>query len=138
MARRQPRGGQSILRWVVGDSAVADALRQTVKARTIKGHEPIVAMIKVDGRIRECHLLYAGSHDAARSALLVRALEGAAFLTASDATGSRDWETSLSSSWRTTGCDLPSMQRPPAARIHLSSKPLNLAKMVKDEADVPR
>jgi len=124
---------------VVGDTAVADALTQTVKGRTIKGHEPIVEMIKADGKVRTCHLLYAGGYDAARTTQLMLALKGAAVLTMSDADKFAEMggiaQLFVENDRMRFAINAAAADR---ARIHLSSKLLSLATLVKDEADVSR
>jgi hypothetical protein len=130
---------QNLSLCVVGDDAVADALNQTVRGRTIKGHKPMVEMIKADGKIRACHLLYASGYDAARTTQLTQALKGAAVLTVSD--GDRFAESGgiaqlvVENDRMHFAINAAAADR---ARIHLSSKLLNLARMVKDDAEVPR
>jgi hypothetical protein len=131
--------GQQLSLCVVDDNALAAALSQTVKGRAIKGHDLMVEVIKADGGIRSCHLLYASGYDTARTRQLTQALKGAAVLTVSD--GNKFAESGgiaqlvVENDRMHFAINAAAAER---ARIHLSSKLLNLARMVKDEDDVQR
>src|SRR4029078_2653324 len=53
---------------------VADALEQTIKGRGVDNHELVVQVIKPEGPIRSCHLLYVSGLDAKRTSDLLTAL----------------------------------------------------------------
>jgi hypothetical protein len=131
--------GQALSLCVIGDGAVADALSETIRGRTVKGHELTVEVLKADGNIRACHLLYASGFDTSVIAQLVQVLRGAAVLTVSD---SDKFAESGGVAQLIVENDRMRFAINPAAatraRIRLSSKLLNLARMVKDAADVQR
>jgi len=131
--------GQKLLLCVAGDNAVADALNQTFKGRAIRGHELMVEVVKTDGTIRACHLLYASGHDGTHATQLMQALKGASVFTVSDGDKFAEMggiaQLILENERMIFAINAAAADR---ARIHLSSKLLNLARMVKDESDVPR
>jgi len=126
---------QTLSLCVIGDDAVADALTQTVNGRAIKGHTVMVERIKADGKIQACHLLYASGYDPARITQLTQALKGASVLTVSD--GDRFAalggiaQLFVENERMRFAINAAAADR---AQIHLSSKLLNLAKMVTDES----
>jgi hypothetical protein len=126
---------QTLSLCVIDDDAVVDALTQTVNGRAIKGHRVLVERIKADGKIRACHLLYASGYDPARITQLTEALKGASVLTVSD--GDRFAvlggiaQLFVENERMRFAINAAAADR---ARIHLSSKLLNLAKMVTDES----
>ena len=130
---------QQLALCVIGDSAVAEALSQTIKGRSIDGHELTMEVVEADGSIRSCHLLYVGGLDAKRSTQLFEALKGVAVFTVGD----RDRFADLGGVAQLIpendrirfAINVMSAVR---ARLHLSSKLLSLATIVKDQYDVPR
>jgi hypothetical protein len=131
--------GQRLSLCVVDDNALAAALSQIVKGRVIKGHELMVDVIKADGQIRACHLLYASGYDTPRTKHLTQMLKGAAVLTVSDgdtfAQSGGIVQLVVENDRMHFAINAAAADR---ARIHLSSKLLSLAKMIKDEDDVQR
>jgi hypothetical protein len=131
--------GQRLSLCVIGDNGIADALNQTIKGHTVKGHELTVAVLKADGSLRACHLLYASGLDMNRIAQLMQALKGASVLTVSDsdkfAESGGIAQLILENDRMHFAINAAAADR---ARIRLSSKLLNLARMVKDESDVQR
>jgi hypothetical protein len=126
--------GQRLSLCVIGDNAVTDALKQTIKGHTIESHELTVQVVNADGPIRSCHLLYAGGLDAKQAIQLIDALKGAPVFTVSD--GDKFAELGgvaqliLENDRMRFAINVASAQR---ARLQLSSKLLSLAKIVKDE-----
>jgi hypothetical protein len=124
---------------VIGDSAVAEALAQTIKGRSIDGHDLAMEVVEAGGPIRSCHLLFVSGLDAKRSAQLFEALKGAAVFTVSD--GEKFAELGgvaqlIPENDRIRfAINVMSAER---ARLRLSSKLLSLATIVKDQSDVPR
>jgi hypothetical protein len=117
----------------IGDRGVADALEQIVAGRSIEQHGLVVTRVTAATNLRSCQILYLGDLDARRSADLVAALQGASALTISDFDGF----TALGGvihffadhgSMR-FAINLESAQR---ARLHVSSRLLGLASIVKD------
>jgi len=131
--------GQRLSLCVVGDSAVADALEETIKGRAVEGHELTVRVVKTDGLLRSCHMLYVSGLDAKQSAQLLEALKGAPVFTVGD--GDKFAETGgvaqliLENDRMRFAINVTSARR---ARLNLSSKLLSLAKIIRDERDVPR
>jgi YfiR/HmsC-like len=129
--------GERIAMCVVGDSAVADALGQTVKGRAIEGHELTVALVKADASFRACHLLYVSGLDEKRSLQLIESVKAAPVLTASDAAGFAERggvaQFILEDGHMRFAINVAAAQR---ARLQLSSKLLSLARIIKDEQHV--
>jgi hypothetical protein len=119
---------------VVNDDEVANALTQISKGRTIKGHAVTVERVEIVGAIRTCHVVYASVVDGHRAAELLEAVRGAAVLTVSD--GDRFAESGgivqliVENERMRFAINASAAER---ARIRLSSKLLNLARMVRDE-----
>jgi hypothetical protein len=118
---------------IMGDTSVADALEQTIQGRQVEGHELTVRMVKATESIRTCHLLYAGGLDAQRSAQLLQLLHGAPVLTVADsdrfAESGGVAQLILEGDRMRFAINVTSARK---ARLTLSSKLLNLAKIVKD------
>ena len=76
--------GQRLSLCVVGDNAVADALEQTIKGRDVDNHELTVEVIKADGPIRSCHLLYVSGLDRKQAGQLLDSLKNTSIFTVSD------------------------------------------------------
>ena len=118
---------------VMGDASVADALEQTIQGRQVEGHELSVRVVKISDPIRACHLLYAGGLNAQRSTQLLQALHGAPVLSVADsdrfAESGGVAQLILEGDRMRFAVNVASARR---ARLTLSSKLLNLAKIVKD------
>ena len=118
---------------VLGDAAVADALDATVQGKTIDGREVAVVRAKPDG-LRACHLLYVSGLDQRRSQQIVDELKAAPVMTVSDR--DRFAESGGVAAFFVEGgkmrfaINLDAAQR---ARLRISSRLLNLAKLVKDD-----
>ena len=125
--------GERLQLCVVGDDAVADALEQTIKGRAIEGHELSVRVIAADSLVRSCHLLYVDGRDARRSSQLLEALKGAAVLSVGD--GEKFAELGgvaqlvLEQDRMRFAVNVTAAER---ARLHLSSKLLSLASIVRE------
>jgi hypothetical protein len=76
--------GQRLSLCVMGDASVADALERTILGRSVDGHELTVRIVKIDGPLRTCHLLYASGLDGPASTQLFQLLSGASVLTIGD------------------------------------------------------
>ena len=128
--------GQRLSLCVVGDNAVADALEQIIKGRAVEGHELTVAVLKADGPLRSCHLLYV-SGDANRSAQVLEAVKGVPVFTVGDeirfAASGGVAQLILENDHMRFAVNVSAAQR---ARLKVSSKLLSLAKIVKDDYDV--
>jgi hypothetical protein len=132
--------GQSLSLCVSGDSAVAEALEQTVKGRSVDNHALTVSFLKAtDSQILLCHLLYLGGSDTKRSDLLLFALSGTSVFTIGD--GDRFAETGgvaqliLENGRIRFAVNIGAARR---ARLKISSKLLSLATIIKDVTDVQR
>jgi YfiR/HmsC-like len=122
---------------VLGDAAVADALDSTSKGRNIAGRDVVVSRVKPD-TIRGCHVLYLTGFDAKRSLQIVDDLKNAPVLTVSDcerfAQGGGVAGLFVEGDKMRFAINVDAAQR---ARIHLSSRLLSLATVVKDDRKVP-
>jgi hypothetical protein len=131
--------GQRLSLCVVGDSAVADALTETIRGRTVRGHELVVEVLKADGKVLGCHLLYTSGFDMNRTMQLMKTVKGSAVLTVSDGDNFAESggiaQLILENERMRFAINAAAADR---ARIRLSSKLLNLAKMVTEAPDVRR
>lgn len=128
--------GQTLTLCVIGDTDVADALRQIIGQQVLDGHELAVRTESAAGP-GACHVLYLGGLDPRRSAQAIDALKGASVLSVSD--GARFAELGgvaqlIVENDRMRFAINPASAR--RARITLSSKLLSLATIVKDDHDV--
>jgi hypothetical protein len=69
---------------VLGDNPIRDALERTVKDRQLSGRGVSVLLVKFDGNLRSCHLLYVSGVTPTQIAGIVAAVKGAPVLTISD------------------------------------------------------
>jgi hypothetical protein len=119
---------------VVGDNLVADAVEQVIKGRLVEGHELTVQILKPDGPLRSCHLLYIGGLDAKGARQLLGTLGSAPVLTVSD--GDKFAESGgvaqliLENNRMRFAINVVAAQR---VRLQLSSKLLSLATIIKKE-----
>jgi uncharacterized protein DUF4154 len=131
--------GQRLSLCVMGDASVADALEQTIQGRQLEGHELSVRVVKSSDPLRSCHLLYADRADGHMSTQVLQAVGGAAVLTVSDS--DRFVEAGgiaqliLEGDRMRFAVNVDSARR---SRLTLSSKLLNLARIVKDGQGVAR
>jgi len=131
--------GEKLALCVIGDASVADALEQTIEGRHVEGRQLTVRIVKADGPIRSCHLLYAGGLDTLRSTQLFQALNGATVFTVGDsdrfAESGGVAQLILEGDRIRFAINTTASRR---ARLTLSSKLLALAKIVKDGPHVQR
>jgi hypothetical protein len=130
-------GGAPLALCVVNDSAVADALEQTIKGRTVNGHALILRRLKAGEPLPTCHVLYLAGSDLKRPADVIETLNGKLVLTVSDAsrfsrTGGMV-ELFLEDGRMRFAVNVDALRR---AQVILSSRVLGLARIVKD-ADAP-
>ena len=125
--------GQRLALCVVGDAAVAEALEQTIKGRVHEGHELTVQVLKADGPLRSCHLVYIDGRDAAKSLNALETLKGAPVLTVGDHSSFAERggvaQLVLDNDRMRFSINVSAVER---ARLHLSSKLLILAKIIKE------
>jgi hypothetical protein len=131
--------GTPLVMCVLGDGAVADALEETVKGRTLEGHPLTTRRVKADGALRTCHVLYVSGVDAKGLHELIEGLKDSAVLTASDHDRFAQFggvaNFFVDNGKMRFAVNIESAQR---ARLQVSSKLLGLAKIVKDEQYVER
>jgi hypothetical protein len=118
---------------VIDDAAVATALGQLVRGRTIGTHGLAVRRVKIDEELRTCHLLYAAGVDTPKTAVLLESVGASPVLTISDREGFAE-HGGVANFLREDGrvrfvVNVESALR---ARLQVSSKLLTLAKLVKD------
>jgi hypothetical protein len=118
---------------VFGDAAIADALDETVKGRTVDGRKATVVRVKPDG-FRGCHVLYVAGLDAKRAQAIVDELKGAPVLTVGDreqfAQSGGIAGLFVEQGRMRFAINIEAAQR---CRLRISSRLLSLAKIVKDE-----
>jgi hypothetical protein len=118
---------------VFGDAAIADALDETVKGRTVDGRKTTVVRVKPDG-FRGCHVLYVAGLDAKRAQAIVDELKGAPVLTVGDreqfAQSGGIAGLFVEQGRMRFAINIEAAQR---CRLRISSRLLSLAKIVKDE-----
>ena len=131
--------GQRLSLCVVGDSAVADALERTIKGRGVDSHELTVEVVKADGPFPSCHLLYVSGLDKKGAARLLDSLKNKATFTVSDADQFAEMggvaQLVLENGRMRFVVNVDAARR---ANLKISSKLLNLARIVKDPPDVQR
>jgi hypothetical protein len=118
---------------VFGDAAIADALDETVKGRTVDGRKTVVVRVKPDG-FRACHVLYLAGLSAKRGQEIIDELKGAPVLTIGDgepfAQSGGIAALFVEQGRMRFAINVEAAQR---CRLRISSRLLSLAKIVKDE-----
>jgi hypothetical protein len=118
---------------VFGDTAIADALDETVKGRTIDGRKVVVSRTTLDS-IRTCHVVYITGFDAKRAQQIVDDLKNAPVLTVGDreqfAQGGGIAGLFVEQGRMRFAINVEAAQR---CRLRISSRLLSLAKIVKDD-----
>ena len=118
---------------VLGDEVIAGALEGTVKGRAIGGRAVVVSRVKSDALLA-CHVLYLTGFDAKRSQEIIDGLRNAPVLTVSDqhrfAEAGGIAGMFVQDGKMRFAINVEAAQR---ARLHLSSRLLSLATIVKDD-----
>lgn len=118
---------------IVDDGAVAGALEQTVKGRTVVGHALTVIRLAPVATLPTCHVIYLGGSDQKYSADLLKALNGRLVLTVSDAPrfarSGGMVELFLEGGRMRIAVNTDALQR---GKVRLSSRVLQLATIVRD------
>jgi hypothetical protein len=132
--------GQRLSLCILGDRAVAEALEQTIKTQEMAdGHQLTVEVIKADGPIRSCHLLYVSGLDRSEASELLDIMKDTSAFTVSDGNqfAERGGVAQLiaENSRLRFAINVEAARR---ARLKISSKLLGLAQIVKDGHDVRR
>ena len=122
---------------VLGDPAIANALDETVKGRTIDGRKVGVSRVKPDG-LRACHVLYIAGLDARAANQIVDDLNNAPVLTVADreqfAQNGGIAGLFVEEGRMRFAINVEAAQR---CRLRISSRLLSLAKIVKDDRAHP-
>jgi hypothetical protein len=126
--------GGPIVFCVIGDDAIEGSLKEIIKGQTVDGHSLVVRHQSLDVSMRSCHVLYAGGFDTKRSTQLIELVKDASVLTVGDSEqfprmGGVAQFFAEDGKMR-FAVNLQSMQR---ARLRLSSRLLQLAKIIKDQ-----
>jgi hypothetical protein len=118
---------------VLGDAAIADALDETVKGRTVDGRKTVVVRVKPEG-FRDCHVLYLAGLEAKRAQAIIDGLKGAPVLTVGDreqfAQSGGIAGLFIEQGRMRFAINVEAAQR---GRLRISSRLLSLAKIVKDD-----
>jgi hypothetical protein len=124
---------------VVGDNAVADALEQTIKGREVDDHELTVEVVKANGPIHTCHLLYVTGLDRKQAGQLLDTVKYTSTFTVGDgdqfAAMGGVAQLILESGRMRFAVNVGAARR---ANLKISSKLLSLAQIIKDQPDVQR
>jgi hypothetical protein len=122
---------------VFGDAAIADALDETVKGRTVDGRKAAVVRVERDG-FRGCHVLYLAGIDAKPAQAIADELKNAPVLTVGDreqfAHSAGIAALFVEQGRMRFAINVEAAQR---CRLRISSRLLSLAKIVKDERAHP-
>jgi hypothetical protein len=125
--------GTALTLCIVNDDRVADAVDHTIKGRTVGGHTLTVRRLKPNTPLPTCHVLYLAGADLKRSLAFVETVKGVFVLTVSDAKRFADSggmvELFVENGHMRFAVNVDALQR---ARIRLSSRVLELAKIVRD------
>ncbi len=124
----------ALLLCVVDDAAVADALEDLVRGRSLERRALTVRRLKFDGALRECHLLYASGLDRQRAGLLLERVKDASVFTVSDFEGFAPMGGVVH--FFVQGSRMRFAINPAAAlraRLKISSQVLSVGSIVKDE-----
>jgi hypothetical protein len=118
---------------VLGEAAIAEALDEAVKGRTVDGRKTVVVRVKPEG-FRACHVLYLAGLSPKRAQEIVDELKGAPVLTVGDreqfAQGGGIAGLFVEQGRMRFAINLEAAQR---CRLRISSRLLSLAKIVKDD-----
>ena len=118
---------------VFGDTAIADALDETVKGRTVDGRKTVVVRVKPEG-FRGCHVLYLAGLDTKRAQAIIDDLKGVPVLTVGDreqfAQSGGIAGLFVEQGRMRFAINVEAAQR---GRLRISSRLLSLAKIVKDD-----
>jgi hypothetical protein len=125
--------GAPLVLCVVDDSAVAEALAQTLNGRSVDGHGLTLRPFTAEARLPTCHVLYLAGSNPKRALDIVAGLNGALVLTVSDATGFAQSggmvELFIQDGRMRFAVNMDAVER---AHVRLSSRVLGLAKIVRD------
>ena len=132
--------GDAIVLCVINDGAVGEMLVDLTKGRTVDGHALTVSVMKPDSAaLASCRLLFTAGLDAAKSSALLESIAGKPVFTVGDSEmfAQMGGVANFFVDERTMrfAINLDAAHR---AGIHLSSKLLSLAKIVKEDRRLPR
>ena len=125
--------GAPLVLCIIEDTAVVDALVQTMKGRTVGGHGLTAVPLKTGAPLPTCHVLYVAGPDLKRALAVIETVKGSSVLTVSDAehfarTGGMV-ELFLDKGRMRFAVNVDALER---GRIRLSSRVLALATIVRD------
>jgi hypothetical protein len=124
--------GTSLVLCVLGDDAVGAALTDTIHGQQIDGHGLEVRRLTADASPRACHVLFAARSEVRRASSMLDDMRELPILTVSDGSGfaltSGMIELFVDGGHMRFAVNVDSVQR---ARLHLSSRLLGLAKIVR-------
>ncbi len=125
--------GAPLLLCVAGDPRVTKSLEEATGGRDIGGHPLTARNVDVEGSVESCHLLYVATLDARRTDELMQRVKGKPVLTVSES-GTFAQRGGIANLFVEDGrmrfaVNVDSVER---SKLRLSSRLLNLAKIVKD------
>ena len=125
--------GIPVVMCIDNDRSVADALERTSRGRSVQGREVIVRYLDEGAPVAGCHQLYIGGTDLKRSLAVIRTVKSAGVFTVSTAARFANSggiaELFLDDDRMRIAVNINALQR---ARVRLSSRVLELAKIVTD------
>jgi hypothetical protein len=131
--------GKRLALCVVGDANVADALEQTIKGRAIDTHELTVQIVKPDGPLAACHLLYVSAGELKHTSATLVVLRTQPVLTVSDADHFAEnggiAQLIVENDRMRFAVNPKAIER---SRLRLSAKLLSLAQIIKDDPNALR
>ena len=124
--------GERLTMCVIGDYPVADALEQTIRGRSAEGHPLTVQILDADGPAQQCRIVFVGAADGKRSKQILDRVSGPSVLTVGDAPTFAESggvaQLILENDRMRFAINVTAAE---AAGLHLSSKLLTLATIVK-------
>jgi hypothetical protein len=125
--------GVPLMLCVLGDDEVARSLDDVTRGSAVDGHDLIVKRLIVGGATRDCRLLYLSGMVAGESIALVQTLKNAPTLTVSDLNGFAQSGGIINFTVEDERIRFViNVDAASRAHLHLSSKLLSLAKIVKN------
>jgi hypothetical protein len=129
--------GAIIVYCVVGDNVIAAALAETVQGQNISGHSLDVSRPQDAASWRACHLLFLGDAEASRASAVLSGTRALPILTVSDGPGFAQAggiiELYIDAGKTRFAINIDAVGR---SGLRLSSRLLNLARIVRDKASL--
>jgi hypothetical protein len=128
-----PDAGTPIVLGVLGDAALGEALRQTLRGKTVQGRPVQIQTFRRAETLSPCHLLFVGERAAGRLPLALEALKGfpVLFVGESERFARRGGVINLVYEGSATRFEI-NLDAAERARLQISSRLLGLARVLRD------